>query len=289
MLLPHRNLTRSTGVIEVSKWLDEKSEVGEFIAWQPGMDIEVGCEIEIDLAEATRILGFDPTGTTGIAVEWMSDSTRLRESCGVTPLVNEHLSIRAILPGARIGGRVSLQRRLVTIVDLDGDEPFVPKQSGSLLWEDEVDFRVEGSGPQFPVITTSFTGSGLPRGAIWAIRVPEDASLLEESALDEPAAEHVCVRLNVDHPIAGRIAKCQLDDEVTRLAFGQISCELARGLVSLASVEGFAIGSYLPGSLGDVVSTVLNVIGYTSSSEINSLDTEFFSALLQDRFLDWTD
>jgi len=286
MLLPHHNLIGAAQVVSASNWKIDSEPVGESVPWQPGLDLNLDSELWVDRRAAADILGFDPRGSTSAVVEWSSDSTRLRENCGRFE-VDERIDLSIRLPGDRIGGRMTLRRRLVTTTTVDTDDPFAPSAPGALIWEDRVDFRVEGAGPQFPVITTSFEGAGLAGGAAWAVRVPVVSDLLDTSAFDEPASEHVCIRLNGDHPLALRIAAETPGDELAGLAQSQIACDLARGLIPVATSPEFTLGAHAPGTLGALVTTVLRHIGVESAVELDRYDGEEVAALIQDRFLAW--
>lgn len=286
LLLPHRNLNVEPTVIRVSEWQIEGKPVGDSVPWQPGLDLVLESDFYCDREAATSALGFDPYGSTSVVVEWISDSTRLRENCGRFPL-SENVTISVTLPGDRIGGTLSLRRRLVTDDAVRSNDSFTPILPGSLLWEDRIDFRTEGGGPQFPVITTSFAGAGLPGNAAWAVRVPSPSTIIETDTFSEPASEHVCVRLNGDHPLATRLAANHNDDEVARLAVAQISCELARGLLGVALSEEFKVDDYLPGTLGALITTTLGLLGFGSVAEADRRDPEEIAAIVQDRFLVW--
>ena len=285
MLLPYRHLMNASSAIVASPWIAGGVVVGDAIDWHPGLDVELECTLSVDRVAAAAALGYDAVGSCVVVVDWTSDTTRLRESCGRYELL-ESTSVSVRLPGDRIGGRVRLRRRLVTKCDLPPSVDFVPTVVGSVLWEETVEFRVEGSGPQFPVLVTAFEGAGLASNAAWAVGVVAPAEMDDPGDFHEPAAEHVSVRLNSNHPIVDRLVN-EPSSDLARLAIGQISCDLARGVLELAQLLPVPPPEYADGSLGALILATLHHLGMESSLDIARPDSEELAAIIQDRYLGW--
>lgn len=285
MLLPYRHLMSDPSAIVASPWTTGGAVVGDSIDWHPGLDVELQCTLSVDRAAAAEALGYDAMECCVVVVDWTSDTTRLRESCGRYELL-ESTSVIARLPGDRIGGRVRLRRRVVTRCDLPAGVDFAPTVVGSVLWEESIEFRVEGSGPQFPVLVTDFKGAGLAPGAAWAVGIVGPAEMDDPGDFHEPAAEHVSVRLNSTHPIVDRLVNDPSSD-LARLAIGQISCDLASGVLLLAPLLPVPPPDYADGSLGALLLATLHQLGMESALDAARPDSEELAAIIQDQYLGW--
>lgn len=283
VLWPHRNLNGADVVAVSDDWRYLNQPIGEAVDWQPGLDVALSCTIEIDVPSATHVLGFDPTQSCLLVVEWSSSSTRLRESCRAFP-VEERMAVEVTLPGKRIGGLVTVRRRLVSGRQTPCRDEFAPTRAGTLLWDDRREFRVEGSGPQFPVIAAPFAAMGLDPSAIWTVRMPRPTDVIDVEAFSEPAGEFVCLLVNSDHPLAPALLDpSNTAGEIVAMR-REINCRVARGIVDLGSSVEFGHQDFETGTLGALINSVAQRLGGGSAVELNMLEIGVLDALIQAEF-----
>ncbi|MEU4155933.1 hypothetical protein [Actinoplanes sp. NPDC026670] len=97
------------------------------------------------------------------------------------------------IPGAGLAATLTIETTLVLLENPSGgDEPFVARRTGSIVWRDEVSVRLEGTAGLLPVAPVSFKEQGLPPQAAWYVSV-------DSSEWTSAAMGNLLVLLNDDN------------------------------------------------------------------------------------------
>lgn len=237
--------------------------------WHYLTDITVEWNLEVDLEGLAKDCGLTAGARIGAVLGWRSERTNLRASGIVIDAVNGHNTLTALLPGADLGGAVSVEARVVLLEPDDAAEQLAPRRSGSLLWQDTHRIILEGSGGRFPTTATDFSSAGLPGG---------DAGLwyLEISSSDLGASVTQALRLylnSTNAAICNMLDTPGADSSLQILRF--LRYETARQLlVTVLRDEEFDDrADYGRGTLGDVLVTLLRI--YLPRRDITQLRNDY--------------
>lgn len=178
------------------------------------------------------------------------------------------------------GSYVSENVKLTTVITLNSApqsaEPFIPKFSGSRLWEDKHVIPLEGQGSRFPMRTCSFKT---------LVRVPDNADWFLEwspELADHAFAGTVLLYINTDNEKFSSLVT-EGDEAVLASLRSDIAIEMCTGMLANKDFrEGLEV--YEPGSIGAVCVSWLNMAYHGRSREnlyqiLQDRTSEFFSSL----------
>jgi hypothetical protein len=237
--------------------------------WHYLSDITVEWDLEVDLEGLVKDCGLTAGARIGAALGWRSERTNLRASGNVVDLVNGQNTLTALLPGADLGGAVSIEARIVLLEPDLAAEQLAPRRSGSLLWQETHRIILEGSGGRFPTTATDFSSAGLPGGdaGMWYLEI--SSSDLEASVTQALRlylnSTNAAIRNMLDNPAA--------DSSLQILRF--LRYETTRQLlVTVLRDEVFDDrADYGRGTLGDVLVTLLRI--YLPHRDVTQLRNDY--------------
>lgn len=160
-------LTLDTQYVDASAWclLDDNggmTGLGDHLpAWDYARDLRISRQVGIADGPIGSSLGLgDKPPTLEVVVRlgtgpgsmprrsWIIARAELEP--GAKILVDHSV------PGKRLSQRMWLQTSIVLPLDSAGSSRFAPWREGSILWRDEVDVKLEGDSPRFPMEIVSF-------------------------------------------------------------------------------------------------------------------------------------
>ncbi|MFD7159423.1 hypothetical protein ACFV9C_32825 [Kribbella sp. NPDC059898] len=130
--------------------------------------------VEVD-AKSLRIgAGLAPDTPLALAVIWIASGSGLRAPgyrVALSGQDQEVCQIEIQIPGAEVGGRLSLD----TVAVLDSRNstggPTAPRRAGSVLWRDRYEVQLQGDAPQFPISVIDFAKTSFPNDAAWHVQI----------------------------------------------------------------------------------------------------------------------
>lgn len=125
---------------------------------------------------AHESLGIAPDTPLLVAITWRATGSGLRGVAGrwtvpASASFDRELSVE--LHGDALGGVLTLRTQVVLGHAL-ARLPHRPHLAGSVLWEDEVETRLEGSDPSFPVTIVDFSYTLFDPRAEWHLSIGDD-------------------------------------------------------------------------------------------------------------------
>ncbi|WP_399925696.1 hypothetical protein [Streptomyces kanamyceticus] len=145
--------------------------------WDYRMDIELSRTVHVDLSTARAGAGLSDGSVLSLAAIWTASGSNLRGPVQRVPLSGDGVrtvNLGAVLPGARLGGVLSLETVLVLSRTAGPAAPFAPRRAGSLLWEDTATLRLQGDAPLFPMTVIDFTHTSFRDDAAWHLQLGSD-------------------------------------------------------------------------------------------------------------------
>ena len=286
VIRPYRVLEADQLVL--GPWKDISGGViEESTRFQVGVDLQIHCQVDLDLFKANYSLFNDEAPTLASqslewVVEWFSSKTKLGGVTSRTAVSNQSQILNVTLPGDLIGDRIEITRKVVLSSDVTIDFALAPRRKGSIVWSDEFQFRIEGVGGQMPITFISFEENGLNRNAVWTIDISKPDSLTEES-FDEPFPEHLRILLNSGSPMSRQIAAAtSLEDPAIVFILRTLARDSLAAMIDLATAESFDSGRrYATGTLGHQLSTALKLAGISNVEEFRSRSYMAQMALIQ--------
>jgi len=237
--------------------------------WHYLTDLTVEWDLEVDREELVKDCGLTAGARIGAMLGWRSERTNVRASGTVVDVVNGQNTLTALLPGADLGGAVTIEARIVLLEPDLAAEQLAPRRSGSLLWQHTHRIILEGSGGRFPTTATDFSSAGLPGGdaGMWYLEVSSsdlEASITQALRLYLNST-NAAIRNMLDNPAA--------DSSHQILRF--LRYETARQLlVTALRDEVFDDrADYGRGTLGDVLVTLLRI--YLPHRDVTQLRNDY--------------
>ena len=160
-------LTLDAEFVDASAWclLDESggmTGLGDHLAgWDYASDLRISRQV--GLAEgsvgSTLDLGDTPPTLEVVVRLGTGPGTMPRRSWVIARAMLEpggKVLVDHSVPGRRLSQRLWLQTSIVLPFETAGSSRFAPWREGSILWRDEVDVKLEGDSPRFPMEIVSF-------------------------------------------------------------------------------------------------------------------------------------
>jgi hypothetical protein len=152
------------------------------------------------------------------------------------------------VPGAELGGRLTLETVAVLDSHHKNSEPVAPRRAGSVLWRDRQDVLLQGDAPQFPISVIDFAKTSFPNDAAWHVQVSGNLFAAAMGGMillvNERNSAMVHAFQNAARPRA-----------VDRAVLSAVYCDIARTMVEhgLRSEELTEGTSYPEGTLGATI------------------------------------
>lgn len=262
-------LTPEPAVVTAENWHleagDERIPLpDQFESWSQGTSLRLTRRIEIDLPTLLSQSGLPNTAEIGVSVSWMSNSTKIRRRVFRSAISDEPISVTANLNGDEISGEVDLRTSVILNSAIQGTEPWVASEAGSILLVEKRVFGLGLSESGFPMSVVDFAVTTLPIEASWHLETStaledrfsssfqvlvneRDEKLIKAMEADKPTKEQSLILQNL---MAGVM------EETLRLAY------------ALRSNGELALEGYEYGSVGEVLS---NLVKRTGDVSLDSL------------------
>ena len=256
-VLPHLQ----TGAVHPGPWtisINDQLVIDEVAkSWDYETPIRASCSVDVFADEVRTECALAPSDRFGLVTSWRSSTTGLKQS-EVIDMSGGGASVVSVdIDPARVGGVLTLSRRLVLLGEGKGTDSNSPTRPGSILWQEELrDCRklvLEGEAARFPTEVVDFSGGyvGEP-DAVWYLH-------LEMEDLDASAMKSVRLYVNGGHTAIQSLLAAG-DGQLSTAIQSTLTWDVARQMVLAAlSSDDFIEGQGLfsGGSIGEVLEAVL--------------------------------
>lgn len=262
-------LTPDPAVVTAENWHleagDERIPLpDQFESWSQGTSLRLTRSIEIDLPTLLSQSGLPNTAEIGVSVSWMSNSTKIRRRVFRSAISDEPISVTANLSGDEISGEVDLRTSVILNSAIQGTDPWVASEAGSILLVEKRVFRLGLSESGFPMSVVDFAVTTLPIEASWHLETStalEDRFSSSFQVLVNERDEKLIKAMEADKPTKDQSLILQnlmagVMEETLRLAY------------ALRSNGELALEGYEYGSVGEVLS---NLVKRTGDVSLDSL------------------
>lgn len=175
---------------------DVLTDPGAIADWDYFTPMTISLQLEADLTGALEDSRLSTDAELAGVITWHSSWTNLRGASKPHRIVDGMNSLVLELPPEQLGGRLTLECRVVLSRLGSKRDSLAPYRPGSTLWSDEIRVTLEGEGARFPVLPIDFPQAGIGGGlekAAWALT-------FETRDLSASGAGSVKLLLNTAHP-----------------------------------------------------------------------------------------
>jgi hypothetical protein len=146
--------------------------------WDYYTELSLARELRADVNAMRRQANLSAEAPLSLSVSAFSTASWVRKRVFHQALTSEaeDVTIEVALPGDDLGGNVRLITSVVLNASRESDQPFVAHLSGSVLWSDHYEIRLQGDAPLFPISVIDFERAGFPAGAGWHLDIGADLS-----------------------------------------------------------------------------------------------------------------
>jgi hypothetical protein len=197
--------------------------------WDYFTQVVVDRQLIVDLDGLRRDCRLGEDAQIAGVITWHSSWTNLRGTGEVHNLENGENSLSVALPGEQLGGRLTLDARVLLHSNVSVESRISPHRRGSTLWVDTTRIDLEGAGARFPVVPVPFERVGLAGGrarAAWAL-------VIESHDLAASGAGSLRLYVNSSHERVRRILEDPQAGDVRDLR-EMVHYDVARQLLLLA-------------------------------------------------------
>ncbi|WP_208606404.1 hypothetical protein [Streptomyces silaceus] len=236
LALPYRS--PATSCVRAEPWrlvLDgATTELPESLDfWDYRMDVELSRTVHVDLSAARAGAGLPDDAVLTLAAVWTASGSNLRGPVQRVPLTGDGVrtvELHAVLPGAQLGGVLSLETVLVLSRTAGTAAPFAPRRAGSLLWDDIAALRLQGDAPLFPMTVIDFSHTSFRDGAAWHLQLGSD--------LDAAAMGSMLLLVNEKaEEVSTAFARAARPGPVDRVVLSMVYSDCARIMVEHALLK----------------------------------------------------
>jgi hypothetical protein len=221
--------------------------------WDYFTPLHIERDIEVDLRGLKADCGLDDQAIIAGVVTWHSSWTNLRGCTPPAPIRDGLNTLALELPGEVLGGRLTIESRLILGAAVHSGLSLAPHRAASTLWAESHRVTLEGTGGRFPVLPLSFAASGIAggRAGLWAL-------ILETTDLSAAGVGSLRLLLNTDHP-ALRSLLSERDSADVRWLQEFLRFDTTRQLLefALANDELATDADYDEGTLGELLASVV--------------------------------
>ena len=288
-LLPHR--TASQDAWEKGDWLVSVDDgplspvTGIVRGWDYNSTLRFRSTTSIKIARVHESCRTAPPTTYELLCMWDCVATGTRR-VGSRTLLSGSNTLRVttefIVPPRTVAQRIRVERRLVVRNPLRVEDPFSPREPGTIVLGEEGDeifsAALEGDGGRFPVEAIDFVPQGLGDGVWWLS--------VEYESVHESFLSAARLYVNSSHPAIHRLLHEPDSNESVQL-LSVIQWDASRQLLYEVARQGaMETGPYEEGSVGDVVNRLCRLILQEEKAAIIAMiqhDPASFERLIQDR------
>lgn len=200
--------------------------------WDPFTDLELLRIIEVDLDAVRDDCQLPGDAAFALVPSWFSNRTRIAGPGAVVELgqlpgvIKTSLSVK--VPGADVGGWVSLRTRLVVRHLGEITSPLSARRLCSILWNDEFRIILEGAAARFPTTAVDFkTSPHYPDTAAWLLE-------WDHNDLDAPVLGGMRLLVNSGHEPMPSLLRSGSADPRAPMLRSFVTFDIARELVTTA-------------------------------------------------------
>ncbi|MGV9710014.1 hypothetical protein ACWDTI_05060 [Gordonia sp. NPDC003424] len=142
--------------------------------WDYNTDLTVRRSVRVDTDRVRSSAGLPPGTPISLAVVWESSGSRQQMRCAHELLPASgplSLELTGFLRGADLGGVITLSTFVLLAEEISVSSPFTAHLSGSELWRDGFDIRLEDERDLFPIAIVDFAIAGFPEQAGWYLEI----------------------------------------------------------------------------------------------------------------------
>jgi len=246
--------------IVAQEWTNEDGiEIGDRLDhWDPFTDLRLvrTVDVDVDLIRSACLLQED--SAFALTATWSSTTTRI---AGQGPLVELGIgggllraALRLEVPGARVGGRLDLNTRLVLRFSGQSPSPISPQRPGATLWTEENRIALEGMASRFPITLTDFSSSArYPASAGWVLE-------WNHEDLDAPVLGGMRLLVNRSHESLVGALRTGSSDASAASVRSFVTFDVGRGLISGALANDRFVENpdvFTEGSVGRMLSELI--------------------------------
>ncbi|WP_237048029.1 hypothetical protein [Lentzea guizhouensis] len=145
--------------------------------WDYQMNLHLRNEVHVDLDAVYAATGLTPEAKLSLVVVWTATGSALRGTAKRISLSGtgaQTVPLDIELPGAQLGGTLTLDTQLVLAGFRASDAIAAPRRGGSILWTRRRSLRLQGDAPQFPIAVVDFESTHLPAESAWHVQLSGD-------------------------------------------------------------------------------------------------------------------
>ncbi|OHV43330.1 hypothetical protein BCD48_28475 [Pseudofrankia sp. BMG5.36] len=171
---------------------DDPSQLPE---WDYFKDVAIHRTLEVDLPKVLAACRLPADARLEATISWHSSWTNLRGALPGIPITSRTTELELKLPGKQLGGRLTLDTRVLLRRPGVSQHPLAPSRPGTTLWADSTVVDLGNDAQRFPVVAVDFAHAGIAdgRGGAWALYI-------EDTDLAASATGAVRLYLNSAHP-----------------------------------------------------------------------------------------
>jgi hypothetical protein len=255
--------------------------------WDYDTVLTLGRPVTVDGLRARTLSGLDEGAEIDLTVRWSASSSALRGrawQAAVPPRDGVELPIEFELPGAELGGSLSLDLILTLRRATPTSSVAAPRRPGSILWSDRFSTVLQGDAVLFPLAVADFHELPFPEKAGWYLEVGQD--------LDAAALGSILLLANEKRDVVVNALETASDpSEGARRVLSALRTDVLRALVERALTDDNFIDGhdYPTGSLGGLLASVLRTNFPGSSFEALRRERNFEPMLFASRIQDASD
>lgn len=230
--------TPETGRMGVRRWVVSAQHGGEYERpdvipdWDYFTPLGIECVLDVQLGHALADCGLDGGSLLAAILGWHSSWTNMRGGSAPVRLLEGQNTVTLTLPGELLGGRLTLDCRVVLADAGQSSHPLAPHRVGSTLWSESIRIGLEGAGGRFPVLPVDFTVVGIAGGqasGAWAL-------MCDSRDLAASGVGSIRMLLNTAHPAIRTLL--ETPDVPTALLVQEfLRYDTARQLLTLALTD----------------------------------------------------
>ncbi|MFF3458004.1 hypothetical protein ACFYXH_27515 [Streptomyces sp. NPDC002730] len=220
--------------VEAEPWRSDEA-AGQLLpaalkTWDYSTDLTLTRIVHLDLSGIREDCRLPDSTRLRLCVRYWPSTSRLRYSAFQALLSTRTPQnvtvVEMTVPGADLGGLLTVETIVELAEDIQSDDPFVPRRAGSILWNDQVTVHLEGAAGLLPTAPVSFSEAGLPSGATWYVSM--DGGDWQQAAMGS-----LLVLLNTDNPSVRKALDVE-NDEATTLLWDALGIDIVTDLVGRA-------------------------------------------------------
>lgn len=226
---------QSEGAVEAGPWQLDAPEGPTDLPeshqdWDASVDVRLRRTLKFDGERLLEETGVGPGASVRLVGGWYCETARSRSYPWRhdIKLPNSFEGVLQLtLPAGRLSTSVDLLTGVVLISPTAANSAVAARISGSWLWRDTHELRLEGTTGRFPMEWTDFAASGLPAEAGWYLDWPAQD-------FDAPVLGALRLQLNATNQLFPNALKRDEHDPERRLLVQTAMLDVAKQLVFTA-------------------------------------------------------